>query len=402
MFAHIQRFHIHHQKTLILKIAILTDGIYPYVIGGMQKHSFYLSKFLAQEGVDVTLVHCVAFKEDIPSEEDVRVAMELPAGLPFESICLRFPKADWMPGHYLKESFIFSTHVFNKIKDRLEEFDFIYAKGFAAWKLLDAKKKGLACPPISVKFHGYEMFQPAPSFKVKLEHFMLRGPVKFNNLSADWVFSYGGRISPIIKSLGVDGKKIIEIPTGIESSWCLDQPIKNEGKRSILFIGRYERRKGVEELNNVLQELLATHDFDMHFIGPIPPSKKIQSEKVIYHGKVMEKEAIQEIMKACDVLVTPSHSEGMPNVIMEGMARGMAVIATDVGAVGLQVDEQNGWLISPADIPQLKKAMIAAIELDNEKLLVKRKGSIDKIKSQFTWEAVARQTKHELNRIINL
>jgi glycosyltransferase involved in cell wall biosynthesis len=401
MSAHLQWLYLYHQKTLVLKIAILTDGIYPYVIGGMQKHSFYLSKFLAQEGVAVTLVHCVAYNEDIPSEEDVRLAMELPEEVRLESICLRFPKADWMPGHYLKESFIFSVNVFKSIKDRLAEFDFIYAKGFAAWKLLDAKKKGLTCAPISVKFHGYEMFQPAPSFKVKLEHLMLRGPVKFNNLSADWVFSYGGRISPIIKSIGVAEKRIIEIPTGIESNWCLDKPIQIEGKRSILFIGRYERRKGVEELNTVLQAILQTHDFDMHFIGPIPPSKKIQAENVTYHGKVMAKAAIQEIMKACDVLVTPSHSEGMPNVIMEGMARGMAVIATDVGAVGLQVDELNGWLISPADIPQLKKAMIEAIELDNDKLLTKRKGSIDKIKSQFTWEAVARQTKQELTQIIN-
>lgn len=383
-----------------MKIAILTDGIYPYVIGGMQKHSFYLSKFLALQGVSVTLVHCVPFADNIPTEEEVKEAMELPEEVDFESICLKLPKADWMPGHYLKESFAYSSSVFRSIKGRLDEFDFVYAKGFAAWKLLDAKKKGLACPPISVKFHGYEMFQPAPSFKVKLEHYMLRGPVKFNNQTADWVFSYGGRISPIIKSIGVDANKIIEIPTGIESNWCIDKPLNLTGPRSILFIGRYERRKGVEELNTVLQDILDTHDFDMHFIGPIPPSKKIKSERVKYHGKVMEKEAIQEIMKSCDILVTPSHSEGMPNVIMEGMARGMAVIATDVGAVGLQVDEKNGWLIEPANISQLKQAMVDAIELDNDKLMLKRRFSVDKIKSKFTWEAVAKQTEDELNRII--
>jgi glycosyltransferase involved in cell wall biosynthesis len=382
MPAYFQWFHLYHQKTLVVKIAILTDGIYPYVIGGMQKHSFYLSKFLAQQGVSVTLVHCVPFTEKIPSEEEVKEAMELPEEVDFESICLKFPKADWMPGHYLKESFAYSTAIFRSIKGRLDEFDFIYAKGFAAWKLLDAKKKGLACPPISVKFHGYEMFQPAPSFKVKLEHYMLRGPVKFNNQTADWVFSYGGRISPIIKSIGVDEAKIIEIPTGIESNWCIDKPLSLSGTRSILFIGRYERRKGVEELNTVLKDLLETHKFDMHFIGPIPPSKKIKSDRITYHGKVMQKAAIQEIMKSCDVLVTPSHSEGMPNVIMEGMAR-------------------NGWLINPADIAHLKQAMVDAIELDHKKLLEKRQFSVDKINSQFTWEAVAKQTEEELTRIIN-
>mgnify|MGYP000917428566 FL=1 len=40
-----------------MKIALITDGIWPYVLGGMQKHSFYLCKYLAQNGVQVTLVH---------------------------------------------------------------------------------------------------------------------------------------------------------------------------------------------------------------------------------------------------------------------------------------------------------------------------------------------------------
>ena len=38
-----------------LKIALLTDGIYPDFVGGMQKHSAYLAKYLAQNGVEVEL-----------------------------------------------------------------------------------------------------------------------------------------------------------------------------------------------------------------------------------------------------------------------------------------------------------------------------------------------------------
>ncbi|MBK7816242.1 MAG: glycosyltransferase [Sphingobacteriaceae bacterium] len=40
-------------------------------------------------------------------------------------------------------------------------------------------------------------------------------------------------------------------------------------------------------------------------------------------------------MRACDVLICPSFSEGFPNVILEAMSNGLAVAATNVGAVEL-------------------------------------------------------------------
>ncbi|MFO0434814.1 MAG: hypothetical protein ACK5ZT_06175, partial [Sphingobacteriaceae bacterium] len=40
-----------------MKIALITDGIWPYVMGGMQKHSFYLCKYLAKNKINVDLIH---------------------------------------------------------------------------------------------------------------------------------------------------------------------------------------------------------------------------------------------------------------------------------------------------------------------------------------------------------
>ena len=41
-----------------MNILFLTDGITPYVTGGMQKHSLVLVKLLLKENVNITLVHC--------------------------------------------------------------------------------------------------------------------------------------------------------------------------------------------------------------------------------------------------------------------------------------------------------------------------------------------------------
>ena len=40
-----------------MKIALLSDGIYPYVVGGMQKHSYFLAKYLARNKINVDLYH---------------------------------------------------------------------------------------------------------------------------------------------------------------------------------------------------------------------------------------------------------------------------------------------------------------------------------------------------------
>ncbi len=380
-------------ETPFLRIALLTDGIFPFVIGGMQKHSYYLCRFLLNLGVELTLFHCVTSGE-VPSEEEVREALQISENAQFKSICIRFPKGNGLPGHYLRSSFLYSKMQADQLKKEAP-FDFVYSKGFAAWALLDEKKRGKFSTPIGVKFHGYEMYQAPPNFKAKLQYLMLRGPVKFCNTLADAVFSYGGKITPIVNSLGVADENIIEIPTGIESKWLRedDRKLKLESDtKKLLFLGRYERRKGIEELNDVLTKILDTTRFEVSFIGPIPPSKHIQHERVTYHGKIMDQERIQEIMDQNDILLTPSHSEGMPNVIMEGMARSMAILATDVGAVSLQVNDKNGWLIEAANSQALEQALLEIDRVSPEDLLSKQAESRKKIIQNFTWEAVSSST----------
>lgn len=383
-----------------MKILILTDGIYPFVIGGMQKHSFYLAKFLVKKGQQVTLVHCVPHGKKLPLHEDVLKAMDLEPTNNLETIAVSFPKAGMLPGHYLKESYLYSKIIYEKLKNRLVEFDFIYAKGFSAWYLLHEKQKDKSIPPVGIKFHGYEMYQKPPTFKARLQNVLLRGPVKWNNLHADYVFSYGNKITDIIQSIGVYNDRIIEIPTGIDSSW-IRSSITYSGKVNFVFIGRYERRKGIEELTKALKNILSIESFHFHFIGPIPTTQRIVSDKVSYHGSITDTEKIKEIMDLCQVLVTPSHSEGMPNVIMEGMARGLAILATRVGAIEVIVNDENGWLIQQGKSEILEATLIEIINTDNLVIGDKQSASLKKIEL-YKWDSVAAQTLCEIENKIHL
>jgi len=377
-----------------MRIALITDGIFPYVIGGMQKHSFYLAKNLAQNQVYIDLIHFNNSDKDISllelfTDEEKKY---------IHSIELQFPQLDSFPGHYIRESYRYSEKIFQKIKDRLFEYDFIYTKGFTGWKLIEEKKRGLKVCPIGVNFHGYEMFQKPPSFKSWLEHMILRRPVKKLTTSADVVFSYGGKITPIIESLGVRKEKIIELPTGIDPIWInknnnsVHQPIK------FVFVGRFERRKGIVELNMALNQLLNIHKFFFTFIGPIPPEKRLRHINTLYLGSINDFEKLKKSLTESDVLVCPSHSEGMPNVIMEAMASGMAIIATDVGAVSVQVDNENGIVISPGDVNLLREAIEKMINMPNELLLSMKKNSVKKVEEHFRWDVIIIELINQINK----
>ena len=370
-----------------MQIALITDGIWPYVLGGMQKHSYYLCKYLAQQNVYVDLYHFNQSNYDISKleffTEEERIYIN--------SIIIDFPNSLPFPGHYIYNSYKHSKLIFEAIKDKLPIYDFIYTKGFTGWVLINQKSNGkIKCAKIGVKFHGYEMFQKAPDFKIKLQHFfLLRNPVKIISQKADIVFSYGGKITDIIRSLDVTPEKIIELPSGVESN-SLSNEIKPAGQiLRFLFLGRYERRKGIEELNDAISTIVSKEQkqkTEFHFIGPIPQEKHLQNKAVIYHGEIRDRVKLTAAIKNCDVLICPSWSEGMPNVILEAMANGLTVIATDVGAVNVLVNEKTGYLIDNS-VPELIRNEIEKIlASSNEELDSKKQNALNYIKESFVWE----------------
>ena len=381
-----------------LKVALIADGIHPYVIGGMQKHSFYLAKYFSLNGVKVDLYH-TSFRNKVSTAIEQLDCFTDKEKESINSILVEFPKHTSLPGHYLRESYEYSCKVFEKFK-KSGNVDFIYAKGFTAWKLIEEKQKGDKCPPIGVNFHGYEMFQRAPSIKSELEQkLFLRKPVLFNIRHADYVFSYGGKITNVIKDLNIQSNKIIEVSTAIEPSWLVNTIKPTIGKRRFIFIGRYEERKGIKELTEAITQF-KVGVFEFHFVGDIPHDKKIIRPDFIYHGLINDEHVIKQLMRLSDVLVCPSYSEGMPNVILEGMANGLAIIATDVGAVGLMVSKNNGWLLDFPSVNNISRSLQQAIDCEDRLLDIMKRKSLDIVQEKYLWNNVVVELIAEIKKCI--
>lgn len=76
-----------------------------------------------------------------------------------------------------------------------------------------------------------------------------------------------------------------------------------------------------------------------------------------------ERHDIAEIMQMFDVFVLPSKNEGISNTILEALASGLPVIATEVGGnVELVADGVNGTLVQPGDVGEMAQALLSYLD----------------------------------------
>ena len=105
-----------------MRILILSDGIPPFVMGGMQKHSRLLAEYLARLGHSVTLFH---YSEEPVSDLEVRAHFSRAAQEFITSYHFLYKDNSLFPGHYLRAQKKISERYLNELM-KLGTFDFIY------------------------------------------------------------------------------------------------------------------------------------------------------------------------------------------------------------------------------------------------------------------------------------
>ena len=216
-----------------MKIALFTNGIYPYVVGGTQKHSFYLAKYLARLGIQVDLYYAVP--SDVSSEHRVEDLLSDGERVRIHCTQVERPVLPYFPGHYIRESYLISSRFLDAL-GREPTVDFIYAQGFTGWKAIREKQRSSKLPPIGVNFHGLEMYQTAASTRSRMQHWMFRPFVEVNLRNADIALSLGGGISRIIASLGVPPERIVDSPNGVEDTWLVADVQTRSDPLTFVFI----------------------------------------------------------------------------------------------------------------------------------------------------------------------
>ncbi len=359
-----------------MRVLYVTSGVAPHVLGGMQAVARMHVEGLARRSVDLAIVHSTGQeavpKGDLPGRE---YPLAWPASRGIER---------WTPGHYVWELQRYSRLVAGIING--EKPDVVYAEGpLVHHSLMSAAE---SCPPVVFHPHGLEMFQDLGHWLQNLRSRPLRGIVRTHAQRSAIVISQGGKLTTILsRDCGTDLRNIRVLPNALNESELCERPRVLEGVARFLFVGRQEPRKGLPVLLRAMDQLPKAQ---LEIVGPPQPftgSDKLAT--VVWHGAVRDRAALDRIFSRCHFLVLPSFAEGLPTVLLEAMARGLPVIASDVGAVSEIVRQpENGWLLEPGSASELAAVMQRAGELGAERYHAMSVAALATIRGRFLHEQV--------------
>ena len=171
-----------------------------------------------------------------------------------------------------------------------------------------------------------------------------------------------------------------------------------DGKTNILFVGRLDKRKGIEYLlkaYQILGELLP--NIRLIIVGDGPEKQKAKDyarkeklKNVVFTGSVSRKD-LPSWYATADIFCSPAtHGESFGVVLLEAMASGLPVVAFDnPGYRSLLGKHSQGFLVFNKSISALAQALLI---LAKDKELRQKLGKQNRaFVKQFSWEKVGKE-----------
>lgn len=188
------------------------------------------------------------------------------------------------------------------------------------------------------------------------------------------------------------------IPNGVDCEhFHPDVGVKEPGLR-LLYVGRLQPFKGVQHLVRALPQVRAAvgSNLMLEIVGDGPlrgplttlVERLALSDCVCFRGW-QRKEDMPQVYQQAHLLVLPSYVEGMPNVVLEAMASGLPVVATDVpGTREVVQDGVQGLLVPPRDEAALARAIVALADTQRRSDLGQK---ARQRALEFSWARVAEE-----------
>jgi glycosyltransferase involved in cell wall biosynthesis len=237
--------------------------------------------------------------------------------------------------------------------------------GWAATQF--ARQFGL---PVVIKVHGSDILVATKSKR-------RRERIAEALRAADAVVAVSRDLAQHVIELGVDAKKVDVIHHGVDPH--LFSPgnqqearrslnIANAG-RALLFVGNLLVQKGVgvllEACAKLAQQKVAFHCYLVGEGHDEPHLRKLRAqlklEDIVQFVGPCAHEQLANWYRATDLVVLPSFSEGIPNVLREGMMCGKRFVATNVGGIPEITTPEVGILVNPGNPGDLAEAISASL-----------------------------------------
>jgi glycosyltransferase involved in cell wall biosynthesis len=175
----------------------------------------------------------------------------------------------------------------------------------------------------------------------------------------------------------------------------------NNREQIIGYIGSFSKVKGVHNLVEAIQRIdIQNKNLKFLFIGAGELKEEIKTlstnpqfeDKIILHEWV-EHGDIPQYLNMMKLLVIPSYSEGLPNIMLESMACGTPVLGTSVGSIPeIITDGENGYLLKD-NLPETIAEKIMYVMNDKNVETVSNR-AYNYVKINFSLEAAIEKFKN--------
>ncbi len=203
------------------------------------------------------------------------------------------------------------------------------------------------------------------------------------------------------------------IPNGIDSHHFRPDvsPVDryNDGKLNILFVGRMEKRKGVNDLIDAFRIVKEqVPESRLILVGPGTSLRRFYEAKVLRYGikdVVFEGFAsyddLPRFYKRAHVVCLPATGhESFGIVLLEAMAVGKPIVATDIdGYRSVVTNESEGLLVPPRNPQKLAESLLTLLRDESLRWKMGRRGEIKAVR--YDWDSVSQLVMDEYNNVLN-
>lgn len=227
--------------------------------------------------------------------------------------------------------------------------------------------------------------------------------------NAQRIIANSYRLRDLANEAAVKLKCIVEaIPNGVDVSFF--KPVSHDCKKPFvfLFVGRFVNQKNLLYLLSQFEIANMEKNACLVLTGDGPEKEKIiekiESSPVLKDSVILKpwtcKKELSFIYQSAHCFVNPSIDEGMPNAVLEAMACGLPVIASNIGGNNeLVIHGKNGYIFNLEDVNSLSDYMKRII-IENKQYKSMASYSRDIVEKQYSWTVSAKSiVKEQVNAV---
>jgi glycosyltransferase involved in cell wall biosynthesis len=386
---------------MTMKIALVTDAIYPFTLGGSEIRNYEIAKRLVRRGHEVHIYGAKWWEgpEVISHEGTVLHGMH--------------PFSQGLYGKNKRRSeldmLLLSVKIGRKLLhedyDIIDNLSFNHPNCYAIKPVSMIKKTPLVFT--WQQYFGDSIADCLGSSGLgKLKGKVIKQLERISTKLADYNVACSMKVKEELKKRGVKSGKIKVIYNGCSLSDI--ERTKSLGEdHDLIFVGRMHYQKNPQLFLETLVHLKRhSPGIRAAMIGTGPEDSNLKAYarehnltgNVIFKGPVKEREEIYRHMKSSKMMVLTSRFEGFPLVIVEAHACRTPVVSTDYSGGNVKEIIKNKELIAGQSAEELAEKIKLLLE-GSERIrdVVKKPGTDAK---KFDWNVIADETEAFYGRIM--